>query len=142
MQIPTAPTLIFRGLKRAQSFGEMHPCSYKVLGWQSASLLYESTCSGNVQNWPHDIENNLLSIAAETLKQNMLWSDQSEHTDFIDLLEMSVHPPEVEASVIAAAIRGGVFLSPNKEWATIVARHTVYGPEDVLIVSVMNYDPS
>jgi len=136
MLIPTAPNLLFRGLKRAQSIGEAHPCAYEILGWQDASLFYESTCSGTVRKWQYNIDAELLTTVIGTPNEEQLWNSQAEHTDFIELFEMSVHPPELEPSVIALAIRGGVVPSPDQEWAAIVARHAVYGPEDVLIVRI------
>lgn len=140
MLISTAPALPFRGLKVAQSMGEMHPCAYEILGWQDASLFYESTCSGTVLTWQYNIDDELLTTVKQAPSKERLWNNQDDHTKFVDLFRMSVHPSELEKSIIELALRGGAVLSSNQEWVAIVARHSVYGPEDVLIVRMMPDD--
>ena len=134
MILLTEPSPILRGLKRVQAIGEYHPCTYDLLGWESETLYYRSTCKHeNQQVWQFNPATGPVPVgyAPQHLDTETLPRDSA-----LEYLQAKyAFPPSAEHSIRDLQLKDPILISPNGKWMTIVCQH-VYSLEDVLTVQI------
>lgn len=131
----TEPGGVVDGLrKNVQVLIEKRPCTYTLLGWSDAGLLYyHATCGNSIGLWSVDPSDSPQAQRASFVPAS-LHASQLARSDALDRLRApGVRPARSEPPTRDVYLRD-YNQSPDGEWLAVVARH-LYGPEDVLLVS-------
>ncbi len=132
--VPTMPMLPLRGLKTAQSIGEIKPCIYELLGWEDETLYYTSACDDVETVWQISPNEASQPIPFEGVELPALSGEHIAHTEVLDRFQSyGVAPASAEYSVRSLMIQGMAIFSPDGVWLAVVSRH-IYAAEDVLLV--------
>ncbi|MDF1515879.1 MAG: hypothetical protein P1S60_18875 [Anaerolineae bacterium] len=129
VRVPTQPGLLGGVVKATQAGIEVRRCEYEFLGWsKSEGALYgEEMCGEHERTWVFwplsDSKLETVSSVPDDLLQEKVIGVESVHSTipFDDTLDIVVKKP--------------ILQSPEGWWSAMVARH-LYGPEDVVIVSM------
>jgi hypothetical protein len=133
---PTRPGLWASAVKGVQSWMEVRPCDYEILGWSGGgTLYYEEACQeAPPQVWAFDTGQdgrpNQVQAAPDDLVREMV-----PRRSILERVRVPfVYPAEEEPNVRFLHVRVDGLASPDSRWVAVVVRH-VYGPEDVIVVS-------
>lgn len=132
LQVATAPGLLAGVVKRAQVAREERPCTYTLLGWSDAGVLYYQAQCGQAPPALRAYDPRGGSTAGSAMPER-LWQ-QSPDVSPLEQVRAFVYPPSLEPSLRRLALQGPALASPDGGYTAVVARH-VYGPEDVIVLS-------
>lgn len=130
MMVPTAPSLLFRGLKNAQAMGEQKPCRYELLGWQEKTLFYQSVCYDDQTDlWQVTPLGETQAKERKAALPTTLFKENLTHQATLEQVRSIIAPSARNMFVPEPGM-----LSPDGKWVALISKH-LYSAEDVLILS-------
>ncbi len=131
----TDPGVVGGLRKSVQTFFEITPCTYEILGWSNANdLYYESICFGIETSYVFQ-EGILKEIANSTIPTDLSKNEvpPREYRDY--LVAMQVRPASYEEQARKIYTRNVGYMSPDGESIAFVTRY-IYSVYDVLILDL------
>jgi hypothetical protein len=133
---PTRPGLWAGAVKGVQTWMEVRPCDYEVLGWSTdGALFYEEACQDTpAQVWAYDAGRSGRPYQVEAAPVGLVQEIVPRRSILERVRVPFVRPADEEPNVRSLQVRLDGLASPDGRWVALVVRH-VYGPEDVIVVS-------
>lgn len=140
---PLTPVASF--VKMMNVLAQEVPCEHELLGWNDENELhYRRQCGAREYIWFVDPDQADTPVATAGFLNDMrpdvdsLRQEEALREQVLEIVRADhVRPESAEPSVREIMLREGSLRSPDGQWIAAISQH-IYGPQDVMLISVEN----